>query len=121
MADIPENVISHLIKSEDPPIKTRIEADETLVVIAANGMKFKFTKAQVEEAIEATKPEPKPASSQTPAASTTTTASKTPAAKGETVKGTTEKGEAEKRDGEPKPAQTKPTAKKPPPPHIKTA
>ena len=78
MPEITEATIKELLNDDATPLKTRTEENGTLVVIAANGMKFKFSPEQVKTAQDKTKPAPKPK----PAAKTTqtkTTTRKTPA------------------------------------------
>ena len=78
MPEITEATIKELLKDDAAPLKTRTEENGTLVVIAANGMKFKFSPEQVKTAQDKTKLAPKPKSSQTRGASKTPGAKRNP-------------------------------------------
>ena len=54
-----KDIAKYLTKTEEDPLKVRIDADASLVVIAHNGMKFRFSGDQIAKAEQALKPKQK--------------------------------------------------------------
>ena len=54
-----EDIAKHLTQTDQAPLKVRIDDDASLVVIAHNGMKFRFSGDQIAKAEQQLKPKPK--------------------------------------------------------------